>query len=271
MHFKKRFGIFILLMFAVPVCNAQGNVWSGLMRTQYDSATSTLRIPCAVLKGEDGNSLPEFAPAYALNLFLLNAEIDNILFRLADSIQAFDVTPESCLDTLTLASDGSSVTYETMSAEIDSDAMANADRFYTLELQAELGGSAIDFSVVSAESRNYKRPFYDAEIMEGYPPLKPFYADYVYDDLYIDAGYSSLGENLVVYEPGRIVFNCFYSDPNNLLEVVEVVGNNTRYRLKSSVDMADYGKTFSVNCTVFNQDLNRLEDTVPIFTWFIVF
>jgi len=56
-----------------------------------------------------------------------------------------------------------------------------------------------------------------------------------------------------------------------LLEVVEVVGNNTRYRLKSSVDMDDYGKTFSVNCTIFNQDLNRLEDTVPIFTWFIVF
>jgi len=75
----------------------------------------------------------------------------------------------------------------------------------------------------------------------------------------------------VVYEPGRIVFNCFYSDPNNLLEVVDVVGNNTRYRLKSSVGTADYGKTFSVNCTIFNQDLNRLEDTVPIFTWFIVF
>ena len=271
MHFKKRFGIFLLMLSTLPIANAQENVWSGLMRTQFDSGAATLRIPCAVLKGADGNNLPDFAPAYALNLFLLNAEIDNFLCRLTDPIQAFDVIPESCLDTLTLATDGSSVTYETMSAEVDSDAMANADRFYALELQADLGGSAIDFSVVSAESRNHRRPFYNAEIFEGYPPLRPFYADYVYDDLYIDAGYSALGENLVVYEPGRIVFNCFYSDPNNLLEIVEVIGNNTRYRLKSSVGMADYGKVFSVNCTIFNLDLNRLEDTVPIFTWFIVF
>ena len=271
MHCKKRFGLFLLLMFAASVSNGQGNVWSGLMRTQFDSAASTLRIPCAVLKGADGNNLPEFAPAYALNLFLLNAEIDNFLFRLMDPIQAFDITPESCLDTLTLATDGSSVTYTTSSAEVDSDALMNADRFYTLELQADLGGSAIDFSVVSAESRNYRRPFYNGEILEGHPPLPPFYADYIYDDLYIDGGYSALNDNLLVYEPGRIVFNCFYSDPNNLLEIVEVIGNNTRYQLKSSVGSLDYGKIFSVNCTIFNRDLNRLEDTIPIFTWYINF
>jgi hypothetical protein len=80
-----------------------------------------------------------------------------------------------------------------------------------------------------------------------------------------------MNQNLLVFEPSRIVIDCFYFDPDGLLEVMEVIGTNVRYRLKASVNVIDNGKRFSVHCTVFNRDLNRLDLTVPVLDWVVFF
>ena len=269
---KKLVYITLCVLLPTPMANAQPDVWSGLARTQFDSAASTLRIPCAVLEDENRNSIPGFAPAYALNLLLLSAEPDNEVFRLVNPIQTFEEIPESCLDTVTVSSSGSIATYTTSSTEIDVDAAANAETFYTLELQANLSAPGpLEFSVLSADSRNYRRPFYDAEIPQGFPPNQPFTLDFIYDDAILEGSLNAMNQNLQVFEPGRIAIECFYFDPNELLELVEVVGANERYRLKASVNVLDNGIRFSVHCTVFNRDLNRLDLTVPVLDWVIFF
>lgn len=257
-----------------PIVSAQDDVWSGLARTQFDSAAATLRIPCAVLEDENGNSIPGFAPAYALNLLLVSTEINNEMFRLVDPIQAFEEIPDSCLDTLTVPTGGSTATYTTTSAEIDTRAAAFIDEFYSLELQADLSGvgaDPVDFSVVVAERRDYSRPFYNTDTIEGYPPSSPFNLEFIWDDDAIDAALASVNENLVVFESGRIDIECFFSDPDEVLEELEVVGTNVRYRLKSSLSSADNSKSFSVNCTVFNPAINRLDDTITWFVWYLRF
>ncbi len=260
------------MLLLTPIASAQLDVWSGLARAQFDSPASTLRIPCAVLEDENRNSVPGFAPAYALNLLLLSAEPDSERFRLVDPIKTFEQIPESCLDTVTVPSSGSIATYTTSSAEIDVDAAANADTFYTLELQADLSApGTLEFSVLSADSRSYRRPFYDAEIPQGFPPNQPFNLDFIYDDAFIEGSLYEMNQNLLVFEPSRIVIDCFYFDPDGLLEVMEVIGTNVRYRLKASVNVIDNGKRFSVHCTVFNRDLNRLDLTVPVLDWVIFF
>lgn len=272
MNNKNYLNFTFCLPFLASVASAQDDVWSDLARTRFDSAAMTLRVPCAVVVDEKGSSVPGLAPAYAFNLFLLSAEPGTEVFRLVDPIQAFEEIPDSCLDTLRIPTAGSTVIYTSSSTEVDADAAVFADKFYTLELQADLSaGGPVDFSVLSATSRNYTRPFYATDTTEAFPPLQPFNLAFIYDDTFIDFGLNSLNENLLVFEPGRLDFQCFYSDPDNLLEFVDVIGTNTRYRLSSSLSSADNGKTFTVDCSIFNRELNRLEDTIPVFRWFISF
>ncbi|MDP6653553.1 MAG: hypothetical protein QGF90_15840 [Gammaproteobacteria bacterium] len=255
-----------------PLVNAQEDVWNGLARSQFDSSASTLRAPCALVEDENGNSVPGLAPAYALNLLLVSLEEGNERFQLAEPIQAFSETPESCLDTLAVSNGGSTATYNTTSTEIDIDAAVFADRFYTLELQANLSAEGpIEFSVVNASSRDYRRPIYTAELLIAFPPNPPFTTDYIYDDVFVENGLQLMNENLLVFEPGRIRFDCFYDDPSELLDLVDVVASNTRYRLDPSLTAAHNGQSFTLSCRVFNLDLNRLEQTIPVLEWSIFF
>ena len=255
-----------------PLVSAQEDVWNGLARSQFDSSASTLRVPCVVVTDENGNSVPGLAPAYALNLLLVSLEEGNERFQLAEPIQAFSESPESCLDTLTVSNGGSTATYNTTSTEIDIDAAVFADRFYTLQLQANLSAEGpIEFSVVNATSRDYRRPFYVGELLTAFIPNSPFPTDYIYDDFFIENGLQLMNENLLVFEPGRIRFTCFYDDPSELLNLVDVAASNTRYRLDPALTAAHNGQSFWLSCTVFNLDLNRLEQTIPILEWSLFF
>ncbi len=257
-------------LFASTVSFAQSDVWSGLARSQFDSDALTLRIPCAVLQDEDGNPLQGLAPAYALNLLLSNTNPGSESFRLVEPIEAFNEVPESCLDTLTVSNNQSTATYTTSSTEIDVDATANADRFYTLELEANLlTDGPVEFSVVSASSREYRKPIFTGETFVGFIGPSPFTRDFIFDDEFLGGVMVTWLEKLVVFEPGRIDNNCFYDDPNNLLEVFETVGSNVRYRLKSSVTSDQNGLNIYASCTAFNLDINRLERSLDFFTWTI--
>ena len=70
-----------------------------------------------------------------------------------------------------------------------------------------------------------------------------------------------------MYEAGRVQNDCYFDDPSNLLEVIEVVGTNVRKRLKPAVTAADNGKEFYAVCTAFNLDINRLEKSVQVYAW----
>ncbi|NKB33092.1 MAG: hypothetical protein GKR91_08345 [Pseudomonadales bacterium] len=245
---------------------AQSDVWSGLARSQFDSTALTLRIPCAVVEDESSNEVAGLAPAYALNLLLSSTDPGNERFQLVEPIAEFAEIPESCLDTLTVSNDGSTATYTTSSTEIDVDAAAFADRFYTLELQANLlAEGPVEFSIISAESRDYRKPIYTGDFLDGFIGVGS--TDFIYDDDFLDFVNTSWEQGLVVFESGRVENNCFYDDPNNLLEVIEVVGTNVRYRLKSTVSAADNGKNLFATCTAFNRDINRLERTLQLVTW----
>ena len=260
------------LFAALPIChlNAQENIWSGLARSQFDSAALTLRIPCAAVEDEMGNSLPGFAPAFALNLLLVGDDEDNQLFRLVEPLQEFSEIPDSCLDTLEVSSDGSTVTYSTNSTEVDVDAAVFANRYYTLELQTNLGGQGpIDFSVLSAESRIYRAPRFIGETFLSFVPVAPFVTDFIYDEVLINSAVQQVHAGLLVYEPSTIDVSCFYFDPLGLLELVDVVSGNSRYRLNSSVTSADNNTSFTLRCTVFNRDLNRHVEEFDILSWFI--
>ena len=257
-------------LFTSTISVAQSDVWSGLARSQFDSEALTLRIPCAVLEDESGNALSGLAPAYALNLLLSNTSPGNETFRLVEPIEAFSEIPESCLDTLTVSNDQSTATYSTSSTEIDVDAAANADRFYTLVLEANLlSEGPVEFSVVSASSREYRKPIYTGETFVGFIGPSPFTRDFIFDDEFLGGVMVTWLEGLLVFEPGRIENNCFYDDPNNLLEVFETVGTNVRYRLKSSVTSDQNGLNIYATCTAFNLDINRLERSLDFFTWTI--
>ena len=245
---------------------AQSDVWSGLARSQFDSAALTLRIPCVAVEDESGDPVTGLAPAYALNLLLSSDEPGNERFRLVEPIAEFTEIPESCLDTLTVSNDASSATYSTSSTEIDTDAAAFADRFYTLELQANLLlDGPVEFSLVNAESRDYSRPIFVGETFIAFLGPPPFNAEFIFDDDFLDEAMNAWNSGLVVFEPGQVENNCFFDDPDDLLEVIEVVGTNVRYRLKSTVTSADNNKEVYLVCTAFNHDINRLEREVQIY------
>ena len=268
MRFKKAASISASTLFIASVVNAQSDVWSGLARSQFDSDALTLRIPCAVVKDQNGNALSGLAPAYALNFLLSNTEPGNERFQLVEPIAEFTEIPDSCLDTLTVSNDLSSATYTSNSIEIDSDAAAYRDRFYTLELQANLlTDGPIEFSVTTVSSRDYRRPNYNGETYLAFVGPSPFSTQFVFDDDFLQQAKNAWTAGLVVYEAGRIQNDCYYDDPSNLLEVIEVVGTNVRKRLKPTVTQADNGKEFYAVCTAFNLDINRLEKSVQVYAW----
>ncbi|MBS25208.1 MAG: hypothetical protein CMQ28_06165 [Gammaproteobacteria bacterium] len=89
MRFKKAASISVSTLFIASVVSAQSDVWSGLARSQFDSDALTLRIPCAVVKDQNGNALSGLAPAYALNFLLSNTEPGNERFQLVEPIAEF--------------------------------------------------------------------------------------------------------------------------------------------------------------------------------------
>lgn len=268
MRFKKAASISVSTLLIASVVSAQSDVWSGLARSQFDSDALTLRIPCAVVKDQNGNALSGLAPAYALNFLLSNTEPGNERFQLVEPIAEFTEIPDSCLDTLTVSNDLSSATYTSNSIEIDSDAAVYRDRFYTLELQANLlTDGPIEFSVATVSSRDYRRPNYNGETYLAFVGPSPFSTQFVFDDDFLQQAKNAWTAGLVVYEAGRIQNDCYYDDPSNLLEVIEVVGTNVRKRLKPTVTQADNGKEFYAVCTAFNLDINRLEKSVQVYAW----
>jgi hypothetical protein len=253
----------VLVTFSAPSAFAQSDIWDGLARTTFDIAASTLRIPCAVLEDGTGMDISGFAPAFALNLELVGDAL-----RLVEPIQTIAEIPESCLDTLVV--DGNIATYSTESAESDSDTAQNTNRFYTIELQATIPPDGpIDFAVLTAEDRLYIRPTFEGGSFELRAGIAPYPREFVYDDALVDAALSLLLLGITVFEAGNLETLCDFDDPQGLLEVVGSVGDNTQYRIKPSLSAADNGKKFSIICTAFNRDINRLELTIPSVEWLI--
>lgn len=244
---------------------AQDDVWAALARSTFDTPNLTLRIPCVSLSDEFLDPIDGYAPAYALNLQLLGDTL-----RLVEPIKEFAEKPAICLDSLILSNGGTLATYSTSTVELDVDAAFNRDIFYTLELQANVPASgSVVFGVVSAEDRKYQKPGYSFGRQISSAGSGFYDPDFVYDQsLLIDAR-SLMLENLFVFEPSRLEVTCVYSDPNELLEVIDGVDATARYRLKPSVSDADNDKLFTVECSVFNKSTNRDELTVEIIEWHI--
>lgn len=251
----------LLVTFSPHSAFGQSDIWDGLARTTFDIAASTLRIPCAVLEDGTGMAIPGFAPAFALNLELVGDAL-----RLVEPIQTFAEIPESCLDTLVV--DGNIAIYSTESAESDSVAAENTNRFYTIELEANIPPDGpIDFTVLKAEDRLYIRHTFEGGYFEILAGIGTFPREFVYDDALLD-------EALRLFRDGSaaslgVETECDYYDPLVLLEVVGSVGNNTQYRINSSLTAADNDKKFFINCTSFNPNINLLELTIPSFEWTI--
>lgn len=253
----------LLVTFLAPSAFAQSDIWDGLARTTFDSAASTLRIPCAVLKDGTGMAIPGFAPAFALNLQLAGDAL-----RLVEPTQALTEIPESCLDTLVI--DGNIAIYSTISAELDSVSAQNTNRFYTIELQANIPSDGpIDFAVLTADERLYIRPFYEGEIFTIRAGIAPYPIDFIYENDLVDESLRRMLLGINVRQAGVLDIQCDFQDPLGLLEVVGGVGDNTQYRLKPSLTAADNDKIFSIECTVFDRDINRHELTTSIVEWVI--
>ena len=253
----------LLLTFSAPSTFAQSGIWDGLARTTFDIAAATLRIPCAVLEDGTGMPIPGFAPAFALNLQL----IDDAL-RLVEPIQAFDEIPESCLDTLTI--DGNVAMFSTESAESDSNAPENSNRFYTIELRATIPSDGpVDFVLLKAEDRLYIRPSFEGDTFAVRAGINSYPRDFVYNDTLVAEARRIMLLGITVSQAGNMEIQCDFFDPEALLEVVGSVGENTQYRMKPSLTTADNDKVFSINCTAFDRDINRLELTTPIIEWVI--
>jgi len=263
MHRTIRFLTTLLVSFLTLSASAQTSVWDGLPRTTFDIASATLRIPCVVLEDGTGAAIPGFAPAFALNLMLAGDSL-----RLVEPLQAFAEIPESCLDTLRV--DGNVATYSTESAVSDSNLAGNANRFYTLELRATIPSEGlIDFAVLTAEERLYIPPFYEGNNFFTRAGVGDYPREFVYDDTLLDEARRLMLLGLTVYEAGNLEVQCGFSDPLALLEEIGSVDGNTQYRIKPTLSSADNDKVFSIECSAFNRDINRLELTVPIIDWFI--
>jgi len=127
----------------------------------------------------------------------------------------------------------------------------------------------ISFTVLTVEDRLHRRPFFDGANSVFLAGIAPHPREFVYDDDLVDEALSLMLLDLQVFEVGRLEVQCVYHDPQALLEVVGSVGDNTQYRIKSSLTAADNNKIFSINCTAFNRDINRLEITIPLIEWLI--
>lgn len=253
----------LLMTFSAPSAFAQSDIWDGLARTTFDSAASTLRIPCAVLEDGTGMAIPGFAPAFALNLQLVGDAL-----RLVEPTQALTEIPDLCLDTLVI--DGNIAIYSTASAELDSREAQNTNRFYTIELQATVPADGpIDFAVLTADERLHIRPFFQGEISVQRAGIGFYPIEFVYENDLVDESLRRMLLGIHVNQPGILDIQCGFQDPLGLLEVVGGVGDDIQYRLKPSVTSADNDKVFSIDCTVFDRDINRLELTTSIVEWVI--
>ena len=74
---------------------------------------------------------------------------------------------------------------------------------------------------------------------------------------------------ITVFEARNLEIRCDFDDSQALIEVVSSAGDDTQYQIKSSLTAADKNKIFSIICTAFNRDLNRLELTIPSIEWSI--
>lgn len=226
--------------------------WTNLRRSTWDTDDATLRIPCLRLVGASGAQVPGLAPAFSINL----VATANTL-TLGGNLRALPAVPASCLDLLTLSSDGGSAVYKSSSVQFDSDAALFRDTYFTLELQANLAANPISFSVNSASSRNYVRAGYQSDAVFNSITDK----QRIFDDADLEILGQEIVRRLVVSEPGNYGAVCRYKDTlGGVIELIETVAGNARYRLNQSFTNANNGTTFfNGECDVYNRDLNLFE------------
>lgn len=245
--------ITVLALFASSNLSAQASDdWTGLRRSIWDTDDATLRVPCLRLVDSSGAQVAGLAPAFSINL----VATANTL-TLGSNLRALATVPASCLDLLTLSSDGSSAVYKTSSVQFDSDATLFRDTYFTLELQASLTTNPINFSVVSASSRNYVRAGYQSDAVLNLITDK----QRIFDDVDLEILGQEIVRRLVVSEPGLYGAVCRYKDTlGGVIELIETVDGNARYRIKQSFTNADNGAIFfNGECDVYNRDLNLFE------------
>jgi hypothetical protein len=243
----------VLGLFASFSVSAQTNDdWANLRRSTWDTDDATLRIPCLRLVDASGAQVPGLAPAFSINLV---ATADTL--TLGSNMLALSDVPASCLDLLTLSSDGSSAVYTSSSVQFDSDAALFRDIYFTLELQANLAANPISFNVTSASSRNYVRAGYQSDVVLNSIIDK----QKIFDDADLEILGKEIVSRLVVSEPGVYGAVCRYKDTlGGVLELIETVDGNARYRLNQSFTNANNGAIFfNGECDVYNRDLNLFE------------
>lgn len=226
--------------------------WSNLRRSIWDTDDATLRIPCLRIVDASGAQVPGLAPAFSINLVAVGDTL-----TLGSNLLALSEVPASCLDLLTLSSDGSSAVYKTSSVQFDSDAALFRDIYFTLELQANLAANPVSFSVTSASSRNYVRAGYQSDIVLNSITDK----QKIFDDSDLEILGQEVVRRLVVSEPGVYGAVCRYKDSlGGVIELIETVDGNARYRLNQSFTSANNGAIFfHGECDIYNRDLNLFE------------
>lgn len=243
----------VLALFASSYLSAQASDdWTNLRRSIWDTDDATLRVPCLRLVDTSGAQIPGLAPAFSINLV---ATADTL--TLGSNMRALSDVPASCLDLLTLSSDGSSAVYKSSSVQLDSDAAVFRDNYFTLELQASLATNPISFNVVSASSRNYVRAGYQSDAVLNLITDK----QRIFDDADLEILGQEIVGRLVVSEPGVYGAVCRYKDTlGGVIDLIETVDGNARYRLNQSFTNANNGTTFfNGECDVYNRDLNLFE------------
>lgn len=233
--------------------NAQASDdWSNLSRSIWDTDNTTLRVPCLRLVDAAGLQVAGLAPAYSINL-----EAAQDSFILGSNLRALAEIPSSCLDLLTLSNDSSSAVYRTSSAQLDSDAAIFRDNYVTIEMQASLTTNPVSFRVVSANSRSYTRAGYQSDAVLNLVTDK----QRIYDNADLDILSQTIVSRLVVSEAGVFGAVCRYKDTlGGVIELIETVDGNARYRINQSFTNANNGAIFfHAECDVYNRDLNLFE------------
>lgn len=235
--------------------------WAGLRRSTYDTDDATLRIPCIRVTDSNGNQAAGLAPAYSINLVSAGAS-----FNLGQNLRALEEIPSSCLDTLTLSSDGTTASYKTSSAQIDSDAALFRDNYFTIELSANLASNPASFSVVTATSRTYARAGYQSDALLILLTDK----QQIFDNTDLEEVGQEVVRRLVVSEPGVYDAVCRYKNlSSGVLELIDSVNGNSRYRINQNLTSANNGSAFfEAECDIYNRDLNLFETRLErIATW----
>ncbi|MFK7865496.1 MAG: hypothetical protein AB8B95_14870 [Pseudohongiellaceae bacterium] len=237
--------------------------WTGLRRSIYDTDDATLRVPCVRVANSSGGQVAGLAPAYSINLKSAGSS-----FTLGENLRALTEMPTSCLDSLILSNDGTSATYTTSSAQLDSDAAIFRDTYFTIAMTANLQVSPALFSVNSAVSRNYARAGYQSDALLNFVSNK----QQIFDDSDLTTTSREIVRRLVVSEPGVYDAVCRFDQlPSSAVEELETVNGNRRFRMNQNLTNASNGSVlFHVFCDVYNRDLNLFETRLErIATWII--